>query len=482
VSGLFSPWTLAVGCAAAALGLQASPNAELWGACLLTLPVGVWLLGGKQAYRVLLWVFFVNWLQVVSTIVAADLTGSVISHGYHGTYAVEAIIYSLCAILVLALGVRWGTQLGQWLFRFSVRRTGGSLAGDEYRVRLKRVILCYFGSLAMAQALGIVARNVPGLAQPVLALSLIKFVCLYLIAAMVFESGRGNGWLILVTVLEMVTGLVGFFSAYKDSIIVILIALASSGRRMTVRMWIFGVVALVAVFWASLFWNTVKQEYRQQVVGSPIEERLAWMKQKSLGNINYDHALVLLFQRIGYTGLYAHVIAREDVGSLPRGMNYYASAVQHVLTPRVLFPDKQALNDSKLTTALLGLKITGETSIGVGYIAEAHVDFGFPGLLLPMLVIGVMLGMSAKYFMTRSVPLIVREAFTTAALFLAFPYATNIDKALGGFITSFLVMALVLKFAYPAVARWLGGSFPNRSLVSKGSFAPAPGSVDVRLS
>jgi hypothetical protein len=40
---------------------------------------------------------------------------------------------------------------------------------------------------------------------------------------------------------------------------------------------------------------------------------------------------------------------------------------------------------------------------------------GFPGLLLPMLVIRVMLGMSAKYFMTRSVPLIVREAFTTAA-------------------------------------------------------------------
>ena len=100
-----------------------------------------------------------------------------------------------------------------------------------------------------------------------------------------------------------------------------------------------------------------------------------------------------------------------------------------------------------------------------------------------MLVIGVMLGVSAKYFMTRSVPLIIREAFMTAALFLVFRYEENIDKALGGFITSFLVMAVVLKFAYPTIARWLAlGSVPDRRLVSESSFAPAHGSVNTRLS
>jgi hypothetical protein len=416
----------------------------------------------------------VNWLQVVGTIVAADLTGSVISEGYLGTYKVQAIIYSLCAILVLALGMRWGTHLGQWLFRFSVRRTGGSLTGDEYSIRLNRVVLCYFVSVSVTQALGAVAAHVPALAQPVLALGLIKFVCIYLIAAIVFESGGGYGWLILVAVLEMVTGLVGYFADYKNAFVVILIALASSRRSVTARMWIFSVLALVAVAWASLFWTAVKKDYRHLVVGNPIEERLTWMKQQFVGGrIDYGNALVLLFQRIGYTEFYAAVIAREDAGFLRRDSGYYASAVQHVLTPRILFPDKQKLNDSKLTTELLGIKITGDTSIGIGYLAEAHVDFGFPGLLLPMLVIGVMLGVSAKYFMTRSVRLIVREAFATAALFLAFPYEENIDKALGGFITGFLVMVMVLKFAYPRIACWLAlGSVPERRLVSEGSFAP----------
>ena len=145
-----------------------------------------------------------------------------------------------------------------------------------------------------------------------------------------------------------------------------------------------------------------------------------------------------------------------------------------MLTPRILFPDKAALDDSKLTTALLGIKIDKYTSIGVGYVAQAHVDFGFPGLLLPMLVIGGMIGGGAKYFMTRSAPLLIREAFTTATLFLAFRFEENIDKALGGFITGFLAMALVLKFAYPMIARWLAGSFPGRRWSRRGSFRNTP--------
>jgi hypothetical protein len=132
--------------------------------------------------------------------------------------------------------------------------------------------------------------------------------------------------------------------------------------------------------------------------------------------------------------------------------------VQHVLTPRVLFPDKSTLDDSKITTALLRRKITSDTSISVGYIAQAHVDFGVPGMFLPVLIIGVMIGAAAKYFMTRPAPLLIREAFTTATLFLAFPFGENIDKTLGGFVVDCLAMGLLLKFGYPMIARWLAGS------------------------
>jgi hypothetical protein len=60
-----------------------------------------------------------------------------------------------------------------------------------------------------------------------------------------------------------------------------------------------------------------------------------------------------------------------------------------------------------------------------------------------MLLIGFMLGGTAKDFMTRSAPLLIREAFTMATLFLAFRCEDNIDKALGSFFTGFLVTAAI---------------------------------------
>ena len=458
MNALLSPWVLAVACGLISLVFLGSPNAALWAVCLLALPAAVWLVGGKQAYRVLICLLAVSWLEVVADIAAADLAGETISEGNFGTSKVEAIVWSLCAILVLALGMRCGTQLGRWLFRSPVRSTGDTPAGDEYGVRLHRVMLCYFVSLAVTLTVGVLAASVPALAQPALALSLIKFVCVYLIAVIVFESNRGYVWLAILSLLEMVTGLIGYFSNFKEAFIVILIALMTGRRPMNARIWLFAAATATAVIWVSLVWTSVKKEYRHFLASNPtVEERFEWMAQRFfVEGPDYHDAVLHLFQRIGYTKFYAAVIARDDSGLFrQRRFDFYISAVQHVLTPRILFPDKPRLDDSKLTTALLGIKIDKYTSISVGYVTQAHVDFGFPGLLLPVLVIGCMIGGVAKYFMTRPAPLLIREAFTAATLFLVFRFEENIDKALGGFLTGFFVMALVLKLGYPIIGRWL---------------------------
>ena len=343
MNALLSPWTLGAACVLIILGLLASPNAALWAACLLALPIAVWLLGGKQAYRVLLWVIAVNWLQVIGDVVAADLNGNVLSKGWLGPYQVQAIVWSLCAILALALGMRWGTQLGGRLFRSSVQPTGGSPAGGERDVRLRRAVICYFASLAVFQILGAVAASVPELAQPVLALSLIKFVCVYLIAATVFESGRGYVWLAVVSLLEMVTGLVGYFSDYKEAFIVMLIALATSRRPMNARMWIFAATAAVAVIWVSLVWTAVKKEYRHFVVSNPIEERIEWMAQRFfVDSIDYRKAVTLLFQRIGYTEFYAaDDRARGRLDPFPVPLTFMPRRCSTCSRPAFFFPTRR---------------------------------------------------------------------------------------------------------------------------------------------
>ena len=49
------------------------------------------------------------------------------------------------------------------------------------------------------------------------------------------------------------------------------------------------------------------------------------------------------------------------------------------------------------------------TSISVGYMAENFVDFGFPGMLGGLFVIGLMYGLVIRYFMALKVPWILRE-------------------------------------------------------------------------
>jgi hypothetical protein len=475
MTALFSPWTLAAVCVLSILGLWLSPNGALWAACLVALPAAGWLAGGGQANRVLLWVIAVNWLAIVGDVASADLTGGSLSSGWAGPYQVEAIVFSLCAILALSLGMRWGTQLGGRIFRSPVQIGGASLDGNERDISIQRAVVWYFVSLPITSILGSVAASVPVIAQPFYAMTLIKFACVYVVAAKAFQSGRGYGWVVLIAVLEMVVGLTGYFANYKEAIIVMLIALASRPQRMNAGKWLFAAAAVVALIWVSLVWTAVKKDYRAHVAWQPIEQRLDWMAQQFFVNeIDYGSAVVDLSRRIGYTKFLARIMAQEGTVSLPDTFHFYAAAVQHVLSPRILFPDKAALNDSKITTALLGERIDSETSIGVGYVAQAHVDFGFPGLLLPILTIGIMLGAAAKYFMTRSAPLLIREAFATATLFLAFPFASDIDKALGGFITAFIAMALMLKFVYPMVAPGPARMQARRHIGSGGSIGNMP--------
>jgi len=254
-----------------------------------------------------------------------------------------------------------------------------------------------------------------------------------------------------------------------------LIGLAASRGAMSARKWVFAGTAVIVVIWMSLVWTVIKKDYRYQVFGNPLEQRIGWLAERFLiDTIDYRDAAIRLVQRIGYTDFYAQLLARIDLGSVPRNLGRYGAAVEHVLTPRVLFPNKPRLDDSKLTTALLGIEIGEGTSIGIGFVAEAHLDFGFPGLLLPLFLLGVMTGGAAQYFMTRSAPLIVREAFTTASLFLSFQFEANIDKALGGFITGSLVMVLALKFGYPMIAQWLAGVRSDRRINGDRAVGRAP--------
>src|SRR5271169_2966583 len=164
MTGLFSPRVLLPVFLFILLGLSASPNVEIWAACLLLPPAIVWILGGNRAYPILVWVIGLNWLSIAADLLRADLSGQSLREEWLGPYDEQAILISLCALLAIALGMRCGIQFGGSRFRAQLyaRSSKARIGG---RVDLGRLLVCYAGSLVVSQAMGWLAASIPTLAQ-----------------------------------------------------------------------------------------------------------------------------------------------------------------------------------------------------------------------------------------------------------------------------------------------------------------------------
>jgi hypothetical protein len=82
-------------------------------------------------------------------------------------------------------------------------------------------------------------------------------------------------------------------------------------------------------------------------------------------------------------------------------------------------------------------------------------------MLLPIVAIGIAMGLAFQYFETRSAPKVVRDAFATACLFSAFNYQANVEKALGGFILGFVALSIALNALSSAIP-WLAQPAADR--------------------
>lgn len=142
-----------------------------------------------------------------------------------------------------------------------------------------------------------------------------------------------------------------------------------------------------------------------------------------------------------------------------------ADAVSRPFFPRALFPEKSAIDDTARTNLYTG-GMAGEsegTSISVGYIAEAYIDFGAIGMMPALLGIGWVYGFAYR-LLSRSRqagPLLGMGLASFVLLSIGF-LDSSITKVGGGFVVSLLVAWLVLKSVVPFVLRWMTVPAPRR--------------------
>jgi hypothetical protein len=273
-----------------------------------------------------------------------------------------------------------------------------------------------------------------------------------------------------VILIEIITGFSGLFSGFKTVFIVLLLAALS--LRITLRGTniLGGIAALIVLFGLGVFWTAVKSEYREvatgfsgsQAISSSITDRASLLIDKAIhpANIEWGLAIDALLRRIAYVDFFGATIGVSETSPESVTFARWRDALEHITRPRFLFPDKAALDDTEVFLKYVRDDVGEEgrsgTSISIGYLAENFIDFGFPGMLVPIAVMGLVLGCTLRYFMTRSVASIVREGFVTAlVLTLSAGMEVSLAKFLGSTILSFAVLALCLKFFYSPAHRWI---------------------------
>jgi hypothetical protein len=400
------------------------------------------------------------WVEAATRVLQASLDGESLGDGPFGQDVYRAFWYSMASLVVLAVA-------------FRVCLSGMPPPSDEQLTDHQRwpttaLFYLYLGAAALSLALDPLASLSGGIAQPVIALGSLKFVVIFMLFATVLSTGNGIKMLLAVMLVEIVTGFSGLFSGFKTVFIVLLLVALSLRVPLRMTNLVGGIVTIIALFGLGLFWTAVKSEYRgvatgysnTQIVSSTVVDRLGLLVDKAIHPETIDWGLAIdqLLRRIAYIDFFGASIGVSETAPEPGLVVRWRDALEHVAKPRILFPDKAALDDTEIYARYVRADVAEEsrsgTSISIGFLAENFIDFGFPGMLAPIALMGLMLGYTLRYFMTRSAPWAVCEGFAMAlVLGLSSGMELSLAKFLGGTIVSFAVLALCLKALFPSVDR-----------------------------
>lgn len=401
------------------------------------------------------------WLQAAARVLLASLDGESLAEGFYGADVYRAFWYSMASLIAFAAMFRMTLQ--------GVAPASEEHLGEHFAWNPMSLFYLYLATFVLSFVLTAIATISIAIAQPVQALGSVKFVAMFMLFGAVLATGNGVKLLLLVVLIEVVTGFTGLFSGFKTVFIVLLLAALSIRIPLRLASIAGGIATVAILIGLGLFWTAVKTEYRDvasgytgdQVISASAGDRAAVLLGRAIrpGEIDWGLAADQLLRRIAYIDFFGASITITETAPEPEVFGRWRDALEHVAKPRILFPGKAALNDTEVFLRYVrpGVDdINSGTSISIGFLPENFIDFGFPGMLLPVAALGLLLGGVMRYFMTRPVAWLTRESCAVALILaLAAGMEVSLAKFLGSTIMIFVALALFLKFVYPPVARWL---------------------------
>jgi hypothetical protein len=435
-------------------------NATLTFACAVIPPVLNFMLLRRAHSPVLLMAVAMHWVQASTPVFYANLQGQSINRLFLNSKMEEATWLSLLGVLALAGGI--------WVSWIGMRpKESFQIESEARAVDVGNLFIRWIVSFGVASVMNTVAWRSGGLVQLILAIASIKWIFFFIFAYSVMVQRTGFELLLVAVAIEFATGLLGQFAQFKLVFLMLFVIGCCLNLRLTEKGIVaaaMGVVSLIAI---SAIWSGVKMDYRTFLSDNPKAPAFgANSKLEKLQNLithrdrsRLSENLDTLTQRVGYTEYFAHTLDYVPRATPHENGELWLGAIKHVVQPRLLFPKKDVTNDSMRTRKYTGIRVAGSegegTSIGLGYFAESYVDFGIPGMFVPIFILGSILGFLYRFVVEKSRMPLLGVSVVTAILFnihQAFE-ASNI-KIFGSFVTHCVVLLPSYFLFEPRLVAW----------------------------
>ncbi|MBX9745648.1 MAG: hypothetical protein K2X34_02020 [Hyphomonadaceae bacterium] len=358
-------------------------------------------------------------------------------------------------------------------------RAGIGPVGPRHGVRLTRevvvlpqslVVTASLAAIAGGHAIDLVAYSFGPAVQAALALANIRLAGIFALTLWCVLTGRQAGLLAAVIGFEIIFGMTGFFGGFKSALLVFLIAVVASFPRLRPINMILGVVAFLLLIFTAVFWSAIKPDYRaflndgtgEQIAVQPMSDRIAYLNgaAQNFEQPDFERGVEALLSRQSYIDFLAQTVAYVPANRAHENGARTIEAVRHVLTPRVLFPDKPSIaHDTDVTSRYTGLSfnLAQTTSISIGWLGELYIDFSWAGALLGAFILGCIIGWIARLFISyEGAPLIANFAIAVTAMLPFAIFEIPLIKLFGAALTTLGVLLVVQRLIVPWVLSVLG--------------------------
>lgn len=337
----------------------------------------------------------------------------------------------------------------------------------------KRLIILYIIVSIFSATLNSSIINIPG-GQLFLAISYLKWVLLTLLIVHTLLIDNNRSLVILLVLLEVLLSFSGFWAAFKDYVLVALAAYLIFSPKLSFKTYILLSVVFAFSLFLSVIWTFSKGEYRQYLTGG--ERTQFIVKQDNLDNIqkfyeivqrdfssekfneNFLIGLENLVYRVSYVEFLALTIKQVPTYLPYENGNLLISAIEHILKPRILFPDKKPIYDSELTSKYTGVQFSGAeqgASFSLGTVAESYVDFGKYYMFIPIFLFGLWIGWMYKYFIVNGYNIIWGMCYSAPIFQFAWSFPVPTAKFFGWSVTYFIGFWFLNKYIIKHLDNWL---------------------------